>query len=161
MEDKLEQALLNSRKIKKNNELFRYIGDKNKMINVDILDELYEGKSVSQYLKELKEANILINASKSLLIEILKINGYEIKDTTLESLMEQICIIQIVNPTKKYVDVSEDFDGYVNRSIDIIGKIVEADDKLINIDNGCYYIKKNKLVLDEEKMQQKILLEED
>lgn len=160
-DEKINQDLINARQIKKDGELFRYIGKNNKMINVNILDESCKGKKVSDYLNELKEANSLIKASQSLLAEILVINGYEIKEEDLKSLLEQISKIQIVHPGKKYVDIDVDFDGYINRSKEIIGLIVEANDTMINIENGCYYIEKNKLVLDEEKMKLKILLEED
>ena len=159
--NEIDQAKLNKNKIKKNNELFRFVGDTEKMINVKLLDEVYKGRSISNYLHELDEANSLIRASQSLLVEILTINGYEVKETDLKSLLEQISKIQIVHPTKKYVDVDIDFDGYINRSKKIIGLIVEDDDSMINLENGCYYIEKNKLALDEEKMKLKILLEED
>ena len=159
--DNIHQAKINKNRIKKDGELFRYIGTEDKMINVKLLDEVYEGRKVSDYLNELDEANSLIKASKSLLVEILVINGYEVKETDLKSLLEQISKIQIVHPTKKYVDVDIDFEGYINRSKEIIGLIVEANDTMINLENGCFYIEKNKLVLDEEKMKLKILLEEE
>lgn len=157
----LDQAKVNNSRIKKDGELFRFVGKTSKMINVKLLDEIYKGRTISDYLKELKESNSLITASESLLAEILVINGYEIKGKDLQSLLEQISKIQIVHPGKKYVDVDIDLDGYINRSKEVIGKIVEANPKMINIENGCHYIIKNKLVLDEEKMKQKILLEED
>jgi hypothetical protein len=151
-----KQEKLNVKQIKSSNDLFRYdnIGKNKKVVHVNILDEVYEGKSISNYLKELEEANSLIKASKTLLISILNTNGYKVKDTDLKSLLEQLKKVQIVNPHSKYLDVTVK-NGYAVGKKDIEGLIVKHNGHNINISNGCFEVVDNKLVLDKQKLKRK------
>jgi len=155
--DQIKQAKLNKRQIKKDAELFRFVGPDNKMVNVNILNEVYKGSSISDYLKELKEANSLIKASKSLLRDILLLNGYELQDNELKSLISQIKKMQIINPDKKYLDIIADGNYAIGGKL-IEGIIIEDNEIPANFDNGCYEIVNHKLVLDEAKLKRKIFL---
>ena len=77
--DKIKQAKLNARKPKSENDLFRFVGKEKKLVHVNLLNEVHKGRSVSDYLNELDEANSLIEASIQALTSILKTNGYEVK----------------------------------------------------------------------------------
>ena len=149
------QEEFNARQIKKDGELYRFVGAENKMINVNILDESYKGKTVSQHLKELKETVSLIRSSEALLRKILMDNGYEIKGEDLKTLTEQISTVQIIGPDKKYLDIVVK-NGYAVSKKQIEGVIILDDGTNPNIANGCYQVIDNKLVLDEAKLKRKM-----
>lgn len=154
--EEIKQARLNSKKLKRDQELFRFVGEPKKLINVNILDELYEGRTISDYLNELEETLSLVEASKSALSEILEKHGYNVTQDDLKSLLNTLSNAKLINPNKNYNDIIVK-DGYAVGKREIEGVIIE--DKNLDVSNGCYKVVdyNRKLVLDEEKLKRKVL----
>jgi|LGVF01.2.fsa_nt_gb hypothetical protein len=151
----VKQEKVNSRQIKKDKELFRFVGKDNKMINVQLLDEVHEEKTVRTHLFER-------DTLKSIVIDVLNKNECDYNPDDLESIRSEILKLLIINPKKHYADAILSEEGYIERCIPITDSIIEVPNVVpTNIDNGCYKVIEYKPVLDEEKLKQKLLLEED
>lgn len=151
--NKLDQAKINSKVPRKDTELFEYVGERKKLTKVKILDVLFDGKKVAEYVDERQRLKL---ALEHLLIS----HGYELLDNETKSILDTLRQVLVINPTKDYTSVNLS-EGFITKNTPITGKIVEATPEMTNIENGCYYIVNNKPVLDEVRMQQKILLEEE
>ena len=73
----VKQEKVNSRQIKKDKELFRFVGKDNKMINVQLLDEVHEEKSVRTHLFER-------DTLKSIILDVLNQNECDYNPDDLE-----------------------------------------------------------------------------
>jgi hypothetical protein len=158
MMDDLKQAKINSRKIKKDGELYEFVGEFNKLIPIDILDKDINGRKVREYLSDLELATKQLEESSKFIENVLLDHGYYKSADSLPQLLEQLSKVLIIDPNKEYVAVEVNDSGYINDGSKIKGRIIKAESLPSNYDNGCYKIVNHELKLDEKKLKEKILL---